>query len=231
MQGTLDLLVLKVIALQPMHGWAIAQRIRQMSGDHGGPPLPEAPDAARPWCPNESSDFWQRPCRHTGRIFPDALHATLEDAAVKALGKGDWVLGVVRRLNKVSNDEVEAGVSIIADRVVPITVNAKRAAQEDIWKDLRSLAYFGICDCQYLSNQYDSAIVACQKSLSYYHQDPFAHFDLGLAFMHRYAATKNPADLDPALQHLKQVVAINPDLDQAKTAQKNIANIEKFLGQ
>jgi len=32
-QGTLDLLVLKVIALEPMHGWAIAQRIRQMSGD------------------------------------------------------------------------------------------------------------------------------------------------------------------------------------------------------
>ena len=31
MQGTLDLLVLKVIALQPMHGWAISQRIRQMS--------------------------------------------------------------------------------------------------------------------------------------------------------------------------------------------------------
>lgn len=32
-QGTLDLLVLKVIALQPMHGWAIAQRIRQMSSN------------------------------------------------------------------------------------------------------------------------------------------------------------------------------------------------------
>jgi PadR family transcriptional regulator PadR len=32
-QGTLDLLVMKVIALEPMHGWAIAQRIRQMSGD------------------------------------------------------------------------------------------------------------------------------------------------------------------------------------------------------
>jgi len=27
------LLVMKVIALEPMHGWAIAQRIRQMSGD------------------------------------------------------------------------------------------------------------------------------------------------------------------------------------------------------
>ena len=33
MQGTLDLLILKVIALEPMHGWAIARRIRQMSGD------------------------------------------------------------------------------------------------------------------------------------------------------------------------------------------------------
>jgi transcriptional regulator len=32
-QGTLDLLILKVLALEPLHGWAIAQRIRQMSGD------------------------------------------------------------------------------------------------------------------------------------------------------------------------------------------------------
>ena len=32
-QGTLDLLILRVIALEPMHGWAIALRIRQMSGD------------------------------------------------------------------------------------------------------------------------------------------------------------------------------------------------------
>jgi PadR family transcriptional regulator, regulatory protein PadR len=30
-QGTLDLLILKTIALEPMHGWAIAQRIRQVS--------------------------------------------------------------------------------------------------------------------------------------------------------------------------------------------------------
>jgi PadR family transcriptional regulator PadR len=32
-QGTLDLLILKTIALEPMHGWAIAQRIRQVSKD------------------------------------------------------------------------------------------------------------------------------------------------------------------------------------------------------
>jgi PadR family transcriptional regulator len=32
-QGTLDLLVLKTLALEPMHGWGIAKRIRQVSGD------------------------------------------------------------------------------------------------------------------------------------------------------------------------------------------------------
>ena len=30
-QGTLDILVLKTLVLQPMHGWGIAQRIRQIS--------------------------------------------------------------------------------------------------------------------------------------------------------------------------------------------------------
>ena len=33
LQGTLELLVLKTLSLQPMHGWGIAQRIEQMSSD------------------------------------------------------------------------------------------------------------------------------------------------------------------------------------------------------
>ena len=33
MQGTLDLLILKTLALEPMHGWGIAQRIQQVSRD------------------------------------------------------------------------------------------------------------------------------------------------------------------------------------------------------
>ena len=34
----------------------------------------------------------------------------------------------------------------------------KRAAQHDIWQDLRSLAYFGICDCERKLTHFDSAI-------------------------------------------------------------------------
>lgn len=32
-QGTLDLLILKSLALEPLHGWAIARRIRQLSNE------------------------------------------------------------------------------------------------------------------------------------------------------------------------------------------------------
>ena len=32
-QGTLDLLLLKILALEPLHGWAVSQRLKQISGD------------------------------------------------------------------------------------------------------------------------------------------------------------------------------------------------------
>lgn len=32
-QGTLDLLILKTVALEPQHGWAISERIQQISRD------------------------------------------------------------------------------------------------------------------------------------------------------------------------------------------------------
>ena len=31
-QGTLDLLILKILRLEPLHGWAISQRLKQVSG-------------------------------------------------------------------------------------------------------------------------------------------------------------------------------------------------------
>ncbi len=33
MQGTLDLLILKALSLEPMHGWGITNRIQRMSRD------------------------------------------------------------------------------------------------------------------------------------------------------------------------------------------------------
>jgi len=33
LQGTLDLLILKILALQPLHGWALSQRLKQVSDE------------------------------------------------------------------------------------------------------------------------------------------------------------------------------------------------------
>ncbi len=33
LKGTLDMLVLKTLALEPMHGWGVSERIRQISQD------------------------------------------------------------------------------------------------------------------------------------------------------------------------------------------------------
>jgi tetratricopeptide (TPR) repeat protein len=105
----------------------------------------------------------------------------------------------------------------------------KQASQHDIWQDLRSLAYFGICDCERKLNNFDSAIAYCQKALTYDGKDPYAHYALGLSYLHKAVAANETGDLDPALRHLKEVVALNPDMEEAKIAKQNIANIEKAL--
>jgi PadR family transcriptional regulator PadR len=32
-QGMLNLLIMKILILQPLHGWAISQRLKQVSGN------------------------------------------------------------------------------------------------------------------------------------------------------------------------------------------------------
>ncbi|SPE39976.1 hypothetical protein SBA3_3530006 [Candidatus Sulfopaludibacter sp. SbA3] len=106
----------------------------------------------------------------------------------------------------------------------------RRAGTTDIWKDLRSLAYFGICDCERKLSRYDTAIQYCEKSLSYDSKDPFAHFALGLTFMNKAVNTGSVAELAPAMQHFQQMISLNPDLDEVKIAKQNITNIQKYLG-
>jgi tetratricopeptide (TPR) repeat protein len=105
----------------------------------------------------------------------------------------------------------------------------KRAAQQDIWRDLRSLAYFGICDCERNLANFDAAITSCQKALSYDSKDPYAHYALALSYMRKAVQTNSIAELDPALRHFQQMLAINPDLGEAEFARKNVASIQQAL--
>ncbi len=52
--------------------------------------------------------------------------------AVRQSDVSEWLLGVVRRLNKISPDEVEGGLSIIADNIVPVTLFTKRESKEEL---------------------------------------------------------------------------------------------------
>jgi hypothetical protein len=56
--------------------------------------------------------------------------------AVRPADAGDWTLGVVRRLHKGKNEELEAGMSLIAERAVPVTLRARRAVAEDFGFDV-----------------------------------------------------------------------------------------------
>jgi tetratricopeptide (TPR) repeat protein len=105
----------------------------------------------------------------------------------------------------------------------------KRASQTDIWKDLRSLAYFGLCDSERKLNNFDAAIGYCQKSLGYDASDPYVHYALGLCFMRKAQATGSVAMLPPACSHFQTMLGLNSDLAESEYAKKNLAGIRKLI--
>jgi transcriptional regulator len=80
-QGTLDLLILKILALEPAHGWAIAQRVRQMSGDV----LRVGQGALYPALHKLEQDGWIRSKWDVSENNRRAKYYTLTKAGEKAL--------------------------------------------------------------------------------------------------------------------------------------------------
>ncbi len=53
-------------------------------------------------------------------------------AAVRESVRRQWALGVVRRVNKLSSDEVEAGLSVIAERIVAVGLYTQRGSRDNL---------------------------------------------------------------------------------------------------
>lgn len=105
----------------------------------------------------------------------------------------------------------------------------KRAANTDVWRELRSLAYFALCNCELELNHYDNAIAYCQKSLSFDKEDPFTHYALGWSYL-RQADTSGDVSLLPAARkHFNTMLDINPGIEYADKVKKQVAVIDKFL--
>ncbi|MCW5965131.1 MAG: caspase family protein [Bryobacterales bacterium] len=106
----------------------------------------------------------------------------------------------------------------------------KRASQQDIWKDLRSLAWFGICDSGRKLNKYGEAIEACREALRYDSEDPYTHYVLGLSYAHQANAQNDRSLCPPAIRHFETMLDINPDLEQADFARKNLTALRQACG-
>lgn len=105
----------------------------------------------------------------------------------------------------------------------------KRAAQRDIWQDLRSLAYFGLCENAKNLKKYDEAISYCQRSLAYDPQDAFTHYLLGLNYSYQAQRTGSIELLAAARVSFQKMLTLNPDLEEASFARKNLTAIEGAL--
>ncbi len=105
----------------------------------------------------------------------------------------------------------------------------KRAAQTDTWRDLRSLAYFGLCDAERKESHYDTAIAYCQKSLAYDAKDPYTHYALANCYMHQAQQSNSLEILASAGIHFRTMLDINPNLEEAKYARQNLKSIDGLL--
>ena len=96
-----------------------------------------------------------------------------------------------------------------------------RASVRDIWKDLRSLAYFGMCDCDRQLKRFDEAIEECRTSLTYDPDDSRTHYLMGLTYAIKAQKTKSIEPLAAASQHSGSMLRINPEAPEAGRREKD----------
>ncbi|MFN0171792.1 MAG: caspase family protein [Bryobacteraceae bacterium] len=104
-----------------------------------------------------------------------------------------------------------------------------RPTLRDIWRDLRGLAWFGICNSEYKLNRFDAAVADCQKALVYQPNYPYAHYILGLSYARKAQEANDVASLPAARTHFARVLEINADLAESDFARQNITAIDAAL--
>lgn len=105
----------------------------------------------------------------------------------------------------------------------------RRAAQKDIWQDLRSLAYFGLCDCAFRTKKLEDATLFCQKSLQYDANYAYAHYLSGLVYATQAQETGSLETLAVARKHFQKMLALNPDMDEAKSVKTMLGSFDQAL--
>ncbi len=104
-----------------------------------------------------------------------------------------------------------------------------RAAQEDIWKEQRGLANLGMCKCENMQQHYSAALPLCQKALTYMPHDAQANYAIAMIYVQESNQQASPALLSAARTHFQQVIAANPDTEEAGRAKTYVSRIDTAL--
>jgi tetratricopeptide (TPR) repeat protein len=107
----------------------------------------------------------------------------------------------------------------------------KRAAQTDIWKELRGQAHLGLCNSEYMQKQLDPAIRDCNTALTYMPNDLFANYELGVLYAEKFNQQNQIGLLAAAKTHFDAAIAANPETNEADRARKYVKNIDSALAQ
>jgi tetratricopeptide (TPR) repeat protein len=106
-----------------------------------------------------------------------------------------------------------------------------RAAQADIWKEQRGSANLGLCECEAMQKHYTTALPLCQKALVYIPNDMWANYRLAMIYVEQSNENASPALLSAARTHFQQVIAVNPDTEEAARARTYVGRIDTALAQ
>jgi len=105
----------------------------------------------------------------------------------------------------------------------------KRAAQTDIWKELRGKANVGLCDCEFFQKRLDAALNYCQAALGYSSGDLYANYRIGMIYAEKFNQSSQVGLLAAARKHFEDVIAENPDAVEAGRARSYVKNIDDVL--
>ena len=106
-----------------------------------------------------------------------------------------------------------------------------RAAQADIWKEQRGSANLGLCECEAMQKHYTTALPLCQKALVYIPNDMWANYRIAMIYVEQSNQNASPALLSAARTHFQQVIAVNPDTEEAARARTYVGRIDTALAQ
>jgi tetratricopeptide (TPR) repeat protein len=194
-------------------GWYLLSQAYARKGDY--PDCKTAADQATAKTPkNAEAHFWLAECQ---RQLNQPVAAETEYNSYLALSNFDSGFG--GKLNYYL-----AGYLFGAG-------SKTRAAQSDIWRELRGQANLGLCDCEWMQKRYDTAITYCQQALTYIPKDLFVNYRLGLVYTQKFNQQNSVGLLAAAKEHFVAVVAANPDTDEAGRSRKYIQMIDSALAQ